>query len=239
MAGPSRAPSPCEVSEPPAPGELSVATFNVENLAPSDPPAKFATLADLIVNNLGAPDLVALEEIQDNNGTTNDTTVDASATYAALIAAIQAEAGVTYQVPADRSGRRPGRRCPRRQHPSGLPVPHGPRVELRRPGRWHVDHAGRRDRRSERARAHGEPRPHRACERSVRIEPQAARRRVHVQRPEALRRAATTSTRRVATSRSSGASSRPHSSPRRSASSRRRWWPTSSVTSTPSTRVPT
>ncbi len=81
-----------EVSAPPAPGELSVATFNVENLAPSDPPAKFATLADLIVNNLGAPDLIAIEEVQDNNGITNDTTVDASATYATLIAALQAEA---------------------------------------------------------------------------------------------------------------------------------------------------
>ena len=32
--------------------QLAVATFNVENLDPSDPPAKFDRLAGLIVNNL-------------------------------------------------------------------------------------------------------------------------------------------------------------------------------------------
>ena len=76
--------------------QLAFATFNVENLAPTDPPAKFARLAGLIVNNLKAPDVVAIEEIQDNNGTTNDADVDASTTWGLLIAAIQSVGGPTY-----------------------------------------------------------------------------------------------------------------------------------------------
>ena len=35
--------------------QVSIATFNVENLAPGDPQTKFDGLADLIVNNLQAP----------------------------------------------------------------------------------------------------------------------------------------------------------------------------------------
>jgi predicted extracellular nuclease len=77
--------------------ELAVATFNVENLDPLDPAAKFAALAGLIVNNLRSPDLIALEEVQDNNGPVNDAVTDASLTYSALIAAIQAAGGPTYQ----------------------------------------------------------------------------------------------------------------------------------------------
>ena len=79
------------------PGELAVATFNVENLSPVDSPAKFARLADLIVDNLQAPDIVALEEIQDNDGPANTAVTDASATLQQLIAAIQATGGPTYQ----------------------------------------------------------------------------------------------------------------------------------------------
>jgi uncharacterized protein len=73
-----------------------VATFNVENLAPSDPPSKYATLAELIVNHLQLPDVIAIEEIQDNNGVTNDGTVDASTTWNLLISAISAAGGPTY-----------------------------------------------------------------------------------------------------------------------------------------------
>ena len=85
-----------EVANAPDPGELAVASFNVENLTFTDPAAKFETLADLIVNNLHAPDLIAIEEIQDNNGTAGGI-VDASQTYARLIEAIDAEGDVTYE----------------------------------------------------------------------------------------------------------------------------------------------
>jgi uncharacterized protein len=77
--------------------QLTVATFNVENLDPGDGTAKFAGLADAIVNNLKAPDIINLEEIQDNNGPTNDSVVDASLTYQALINAIAAAGGPTYE----------------------------------------------------------------------------------------------------------------------------------------------
>ena len=44
-----------------------------------------------------SPDIIALQEIQDNNGTTDDGTVDASETYGALIAAIQTAGGPVYE----------------------------------------------------------------------------------------------------------------------------------------------
>jgi predicted extracellular nuclease len=85
-----------EVTSEPKKHDLTVATFNVENLRPTDPPAKFAELAELIVDHLRAPAIVALEEIQDNNGAVNDATTDATLTYQTLIAAIQAAGGPPY-----------------------------------------------------------------------------------------------------------------------------------------------
>jgi predicted extracellular nuclease len=85
-----------ETTDAPSADELSVATFNVENLAPSDPATKFARLAGLIVDNLAAPDVLAIEEIQDNNGTVNDGTVDATVTWTKLIAAIADAGGPAY-----------------------------------------------------------------------------------------------------------------------------------------------
>jgi predicted extracellular nuclease len=85
-----------EVTTEPKKHDLTVATFNVENLRPSDPPSKFAELAELIVDHLRAPAIVALEEIQDNNGAVNDATTDATVTYQTLIAAIQAAGGPPY-----------------------------------------------------------------------------------------------------------------------------------------------
>jgi len=80
----------------PAVNQLLVATFNVENLAPGDPASKFARLAGLIVNNLQAPDVLAIEEIQDNNGATDNGTVSATSTWSTLIAAIQTANGPAY-----------------------------------------------------------------------------------------------------------------------------------------------
>jgi uncharacterized protein len=86
-----------ETTSAAGPQQLAIATFNVENLDPGDGAAKFNALATLIVNNLQAPDLIAVEEIQDNNGPTNDTVVDATTTFNTLISAIQAAGGPTYQ----------------------------------------------------------------------------------------------------------------------------------------------
>ncbi|GHD97504.1 endonuclease/exonuclease/phosphatase family protein [Streptomyces alanosinicus] len=74
--------------------ELAMATYNVENLDPSD--ATFDQHAAAIVHNLQSPDIVSLEEIQDNNGATDDGTVDASVTVNKLIDAIVAAGGPKY-----------------------------------------------------------------------------------------------------------------------------------------------
>jgi len=76
--------------------QVAVGTFNFENLDPTDPQSKFDRLAAILVNNLKSPDIVSGEEVQDNNGPTNDGTVDANATLDQLVAAIQAAGGPTY-----------------------------------------------------------------------------------------------------------------------------------------------
>ena len=77
--------------------QLTVASFNVENLDPGDNSTKFSSLAQLIVNNLKSPDIISLEEVQDNNGSVNDSVVDANLTYQTLINAIAAAGGLTYE----------------------------------------------------------------------------------------------------------------------------------------------
>ncbi|HEX2499655.1 MAG TPA: lamin tail domain-containing protein [Actinomycetes bacterium] len=76
--------------------DLAIATFNVENLSPVDPPSKFDELAQIIVMNLRSPGIVVVEEIQDNTGPVNDGTVAADQTFALLINAISAAGGPTY-----------------------------------------------------------------------------------------------------------------------------------------------
>jgi Ca2+-binding RTX toxin-like protein len=84
---------------------ITVAGMNVQNLAPvgfangeSQPSsqAKFDAIAQAIIHNLGSPTILALEEVQDNNGTTNDSVVSASVTLQQLINAIDAAGGPHY-----------------------------------------------------------------------------------------------------------------------------------------------
>jgi endonuclease/exonuclease/phosphatase family metal-dependent hydrolase len=77
--------------------QLAVATFNFENLDPTDPQSKFDQLASIFVHNLKSPDIVAGEEVQDNNGPTNNGVVDASQTMNQLIAAIESAGGPHYE----------------------------------------------------------------------------------------------------------------------------------------------
>jgi predicted extracellular nuclease len=85
--------------------QLSVASFNVENLDPQDAPDKFRRLAEQIVHNLKSPDILGLMEVQDNNGAVNDSVVDASVTFNRLISAIQTVGGPGYQFRSIGSGR--------------------------------------------------------------------------------------------------------------------------------------
>lgn len=66
---------------------LTIATFNVENLDPKD--QRFDQIAKIIANNLNAPDVISLIEVQDNNGPINDNVVNANQTYQKLIAALK------------------------------------------------------------------------------------------------------------------------------------------------------
>jgi predicted extracellular nuclease len=84
-----------ETTEKQKRGELAVATYNVENLDPAD--ATFEEHAAAIVNNLKSPDIVSLEEIQDDNGAKNDGTVAADQTVSKLIDAIVAAGGPKYE----------------------------------------------------------------------------------------------------------------------------------------------
>jgi len=87
---------PREITKPQSNNQLAVSTFNVENLAPGDPQIKFDRLAGQVVNNLKSPDIMGLEEIQDNSGAANDGTVDSTQTTDKLIAAIVAAGGPAY-----------------------------------------------------------------------------------------------------------------------------------------------
>lgn len=86
--------------------QLTIATYNVLNLDPvvEDPAltddgaddvdddegdGRFAEIADQIVNNLGSPDIIGLQEVQDNSGAEiNDGIISASDTLQKLVDAI-------------------------------------------------------------------------------------------------------------------------------------------------------
>lgn len=79
------------------PGALTVATSNALNLGGDAPEERMARLARQIVDSLGSPDLVALQEIQDDSGATDDGTVSAHRTLGRLVAAIVAAGGPRYE----------------------------------------------------------------------------------------------------------------------------------------------
>ncbi|GGM81482.1 hypothetical protein GCM10012275_60180 [Longimycelium tulufanense] len=79
------------------PWELAVATYNVENLSARDGQEKFDRLAGGVVENLARPDVVTLEEIQDNSGPASDGVVTADKTLQRFVDAIVAKGGPRYQ----------------------------------------------------------------------------------------------------------------------------------------------
>jgi endonuclease/exonuclease/phosphatase family metal-dependent hydrolase len=95
--------------------QITVATFNVENLDPKKEDVskvdgktarnvdddvksgKFTDLANQIVTNLNAPDIIALQEVQDSDGAELSSVIDADLTAKTLISSIQAVGGPSYQ----------------------------------------------------------------------------------------------------------------------------------------------
>ncbi len=76
--------------------QLRIASYNIENFSAKTDPAKIAGLARTIAENLKAPDIIGLVEVQDNDGEADTGMVDADQTGAALAAAITAAGGPAY-----------------------------------------------------------------------------------------------------------------------------------------------
>jgi hypothetical protein len=114
IAARSEAPIPTEVSTLRSSSTTwTIATFNVENLSAVSPDEELDAIAHTIVRRLQAPDIVALQEIQDNTGPADDGVVAADATMDRLVGAIRAAGGPTYawcQIPPESNadGGQPG-----------------------------------------------------------------------------------------------------------------------------------
>ncbi|KAK8094250.1 DNase I-like protein [Apiospora hydei] len=75
---------------------LTIGSYNIENFWPGDT-AHVQAVAQHIVEYLKTPDLMFLQEVQDDNGATNDGTVSSDLTLSTLAAAIEtASGGVGY-----------------------------------------------------------------------------------------------------------------------------------------------
>ncbi|GAA4010721.1 Ig-like domain-containing protein [Sphingomonas humi] len=73
---------------------VSIATYNLENLDPSD--QKYDILASDIVNSLKAPDIVAVQEVQDADGAGTGSNLSGASNVKGLIDAIYAKSGIVY-----------------------------------------------------------------------------------------------------------------------------------------------
>lgn len=83
--------------------QLTVASYNVLNLETNDADGdtdvangRFDAIAAQIVENLASPDVIGLQEIQDNSGSTDDGITAADVTLQALVDAIMAAGGPEY-----------------------------------------------------------------------------------------------------------------------------------------------
>lgn len=78
-------------------GKFAMASYNVENLGGDASAARITQIASQIKNTLGAPHLISLQEVQDNNGATNNGVVAADVTLGRLAAELNAQTGRNYQ----------------------------------------------------------------------------------------------------------------------------------------------
>jgi uncharacterized protein len=86
---------PGSVLAPVEPGQLRVVSYNVDNLSAREP-KRIAVLADQIVNLMASPDIIGLQEVQDNDGNRGSSAISADQTYQAIIDAIQLQGGPQY-----------------------------------------------------------------------------------------------------------------------------------------------
>jgi predicted extracellular nuclease len=81
-----------QIAAPLSTGQFGIGSYNVENLGGNATQARIDAVAGQITLNMAAPHIVSLQEIQDNNGATNDGTVGADLTLSRLAAAVNAQA---------------------------------------------------------------------------------------------------------------------------------------------------
>ncbi|ACA16190.1 Endonuclease/exonuclease/phosphatase [Methylobacterium sp. 4-46] len=77
---------------------LLVASYNAENLDPTDGAARFAAIASEVLGRLNTPDVIALQEVQDDDGPGNtaSTVTSAGRTFRLVVEAIRAAGGPDY-----------------------------------------------------------------------------------------------------------------------------------------------
>ncbi len=208
-----------EVTRKQKKNELAVATYNVENLDAGDDQAKFDTLAEGVAVNLSSPDIVSLEEIQDDNGAVNDGTTGSEATLKRVHGRGRREGRTAVRLAVHRAREQRGWRPAGRQHPQRLPLqpqagllhrPAGRRRHDAGAGRRHL--AGRQVVRVPGSDQPGEP--------GVGEQPQAAGGRVRLPGASRSSSSATTSRPRAVTSRCTAVTRSRRGPPRRSGSSR-------------------
>jgi predicted extracellular nuclease len=78
-----------------APGRVRIASFNLLNLKPTER-SRMDEIARVVVSHLGSPEIIGVEEIQDDSGALDDGTVDAGLTLQALASAIRNADGPSY-----------------------------------------------------------------------------------------------------------------------------------------------
>ncbi len=76
-------------------GELRIASYNVLNLSAIEP-QRLSRLGAQIVNQMGSPDIIGLQEIQDDDGSVGQVAVSSDLTYQGIIDAILDAGGPHY-----------------------------------------------------------------------------------------------------------------------------------------------
>lgn len=86
-----------ETAKPANKHELSIASYNVENLDPVNDAERIVAIARQIRENLRAPDILGLQEVQDNNGEAASGGAAGEQTWQAIVDAIAAQGGPAYE----------------------------------------------------------------------------------------------------------------------------------------------
>lgn len=75
---------------------FAIASYNVHNLSAASTAARFAALATAVVDSLRMPDVLALQEVQDDDGSADQGETSAARTLARIVDAIVAAGGPAY-----------------------------------------------------------------------------------------------------------------------------------------------